>query len=728
MFRLPRPESGRLVLLMGGLLLGPLLLLATPRHAWADDAPGAAPNIVLINLDDADAELLSPRMLNSYFPNIRRLAESGMSFTNVHATTPFCSASRAALMTGKYAFHNQVKVNNPTQSFSNGFSGGYDTFLAEGHGANELGMWMKGAGYRTMHLGKYHHHNFDFQVPPGWDEFHVTLGMRYFGTYRFTNRDVPAGAMMRTGLDEYITDFDAAEADRLIRSQMGAPASQPFLLYMAPIAPHYPEGPTPAAMVNADKYGAFAEGETIPPDPDWNEADVSDKPAQLQLPLMTEWELDWYQEEYISRIRAMKSVDDLVGRVFATLEETEQLADTYIFLTSDNGYQLGHHRTAYKLDPYDRSTRVPLFVSGPGIPAGVVAHFLLAHLDLCPTLLELGGAPLPPDLDGKSFAPLLHDPASFDEAGWQNAIMIENWQTKNFFGRTQPTIYTALRFFDSVYVSWANGAREYYDLANDPFQLDNLYPSLPEAFQQQLAEDLMDFRTRPTIPQATIREEATVDATAGFLRVDGFAEDDTRVDRVGLIVRSYFTGQYFNGREWQFEYASVDVGLASSSAPITSWDHFAFLEPPAGLTMDYLVIMARAYDGEGNYQYDLPWTVRPLDMAAPEAFFTNAQPTYLQSNDPLVLTGGIRDDFLIDRVRIVLRNQLTGQYYNGSGWQDRRATVLAELTGPTSWRVAAPLDTGSYVVSARAMDTAGNWQEAPDVIRFEVRSSEMPLP
>ena len=111
---------------------------------------------------------------------MRNLAQSGIKFTNLHATTPFCAPSRAALFRGQYAFSTGVKVNQPDTATSNGFTGGYSEFVDRGYDTDELGVWMRNAGYRTMHVGKFHHHNFDNRVPPGWDEFRLTGGARYW--------------------------------------------------------------------------------------------------------------------------------------------------------------------------------------------------------------------------------------------------------------------------------------------------------------------------------------------------------------------------------------------------------------------------------------------------------------------------------------------------------------------------------------------------------------------
>ena len=151
----------------------------------AQVASSGRPNIILMNLDDADTDLLSEATVNEHFPAIAELYRNSTTFSNAHCTTPFCAPSRAALFTGKYGFNNGCKTGSEEVASSVGFDGGYQRFRTLGHDENELGVWMKQAGYRTMHVGKFHHNGFDFEVPAGWDDFspvsytHLTLPTIY---------------------------------------------------------------------------------------------------------------------------------------------------------------------------------------------------------------------------------------------------------------------------------------------------------------------------------------------------------------------------------------------------------------------------------------------------------------------------------------------------------------------------------------------------------------------
>ena len=162
------------------------------------------PNIILINLDDADWDVAEP--IGDFggfqhYPNLNELRTNGIIFRNFHVTSPLCGPSRASLITGQYAFKTDVRVNDERDAVAKGFPGGYRQF--QNHGSfgdasapfvlNHLGIWLQQAGYRTMHVGKYLHNEFgptpgtpwSSVRPPGWDEFYASMGANYFSTYRY---------------------------------------------------------------------------------------------------------------------------------------------------------------------------------------------------------------------------------------------------------------------------------------------------------------------------------------------------------------------------------------------------------------------------------------------------------------------------------------------------------------------------------------------------------------
>ena len=676
------------------------------------------PNIVLINLDDADAELLYRQMQNSNYPHMRAMANNGVRFTNAHATTPFCAPSRASLFRGQYAFNTGVKVNDQEAPVSNGFTGGYDEFLKRGYERSELGTWLKSAGYRTMHVGKYHHHGFNGIKPSGWDDFRATMGANYFRAWQFTTRDNPNGAWVRSGVDEYVTDTNARDSVELINQS--AADEKPFFLYVAPLAPHAPASGQPQDMVDADRYMTFANNETIPETPDFNEEDLSDKPFHLQVgPIPPAWMI-YIQDEYQARVRATKSVDDLLGRITLALQNHDLMDNTYVFLTSDNGYNMGHHRIHAKTDPFQRSSNVPILVRGPGVARNTSADHLLAHIDLCPTILELAGVQIPDSVDAKSFAPLLTQPHSVPAENWQEQIMIENWSEKNVFSDTVEGAYAAIRKHHEVFVSWANGTYEYYDLESDPFQLENMYPQLPTTEKQALKNEVRRFRHRRSEPITNVKHRFQGFTQSQRVVLEGHTDDDVGTAGTLVAVKSFATGKFWNGSAWQNNWFGHFVQPRNPNQPISTWkfETNVITETPTGI--DHLVFTFRSIDSQGNYAAQSSWLVNRIDGKRPSARFDDSLMNTTQSS-PFNLTGRAFDGVRFAEARLSIRQISTGRYFNGSGFQNNWTFVKPELNeAGNRWSYPASLPAGAYVAGVRGFDSSGNVQVKSDVIRFTI--------
>ena len=605
-------------------------MLVPGVFATAEETSGGTrvekPNIILINLDDADYRMFSPDLLALY-PHLAELARNSISFTNLHVTTPFCGPSRASLFRGQYAHRTGVRVNIPESPHSLGFKGGYREFLRNGHEQEELGVWMQRAGYRTMMIGKYHHNGFDFRKPPGWDDFYMSNGGRYHGTYRFTTKDNPAGANSRNPVDTYRTDQEAEDAVNLIRAHTMNPSAptksshgqandpapdngevpQPFFLYLAPLAPHRPVGSDFTKMVDKEKYGNWQTDLQIPPTPDFDESQIYDKPLHRQSPPYSEAELKTLQSEYLSRARAVKSVDEMMGRIVSTLEENQLIESTYIFFTSDNGYQLGQHRLQNKLDPYQMCTNVPLYVSGPGIKPGQTANHLLAHIDICPTILELAETTTPKLIDGKSFAKLLFQPKSVNERTWRRPVVIENWQAKRNRGKVLPGAYSGLRYFDQLYVEWVTGDKEFYHLSHDPFELENGYDSLSAERKQQLKQDLLASRNVSMDPIVTVLPGPIETSDKDPRVIRGYAEDDQKISQVQLAIQNSKSRQFWSGKSWEKKRVEVTASVSADDQQIIVWrysieDALAKLENQSDISQPpiELVVEARAIDDQQN--------------------------------------------------------------------------------------------------------------------------------
>ena len=656
------------------------------------------PNVILINLDDADTDLLSVKNVNAHFPALAELYKRSTIFTNAHCTTPFCAPSRAALFTGKYGFNNGCKTGSETHHSSVGFEGGYQRFKSLGHDKNELGVWMKQAGYRTIHVGKFHHNGWDDLVPAGWDDFSVDLGAKFYGASRFTNINHDTPKRYSLDSNQYITHENDREANLALDNHDQQRPGRPFFLYLAPIAPHFPNSPDLSEMA-APQYRDYAEGLMQPrDDPDYDEADLSDKPIFLQRGPLTPKEEAHCQDAFIHRLRAMKSVDDMVGHLVDRLKKSGQWKNTYLFISSDNGYSLGHHRLLYKKDPYQRSSGIPLIAVSPESQRQQTASHLIAHIDICPTILELGGAEIPSDIDGKSFATLIDDPKSTAANDWRRSIMIENWADKGVQGKLIPMSYTAERFFDKIHIGWSNGEHEFYRMGVDPFQLKNVYDQLSDNQRSRLNASLIRFRPKDVPPNLTLNSPVNGAVVRHEIAFKGYMEDNSVPVMAKLTIQSEQTERFFNGENWQDDFVSIPISPSSLTSSINYWT----CELPifSETHSDVLLSSVTPVDDskrEGTAKY----SINPIRN---QSMFAKINP----SIDGKEFTGsaqqllGFHGRLPGQQVEFSIVDNETQLYFNGETWQQEVYSFTADSLPNHRWSKTIRLGEGDYTCLAQA--------------------------
>jgi N-acetylglucosamine-6-sulfatase len=206
-----------------------------------------------------------------------------------------------------------------------------------------------------------------------------------------------------------------------------AAGGKPFFAYLGPHAPHFPSEPAPWY---AD---APIPSQLAPRTPGYNSfRDGKSWAIRENVPFQP-FTADGIDHHYRNRMRSLMSVDDYLRDIFAVLEATNTLENTYFFATSDHGYHLGQFGIPFeKSTPYDTDVRVPFYVRGPGVPAGAVAEGMVSLMDVGATMLELTGA-VPPGsrtTDGRSIVPLLHAAGPAPQ-GWRTGLLIEHLGEEN---------------------------------------------------------------------------------------------------------------------------------------------------------------------------------------------------------------------------------------------------------------------------------------------------------
>jgi arylsulfatase A-like enzyme len=169
----------------------------------------------------------------------------------------------------------------------------------------------------------------------------------------------------------------------------------------------------------------------------------------------------------------IKLIDDQVGHILDALEETGQRDNTVVIFMSDHGEMLGDHGLIQKgCRFYEGLVRVPLIWSWPGhFPAGMVSNALVELTDIAPTLLELAGAPVPAELQGRSLLPILAGAASPDHH--HEFVRCEYYDALDLPDHSFGTMLRDARYKLVVY--HGHGLGELYDLATDPDEFNDLW-------------------------------------------------------------------------------------------------------------------------------------------------------------------------------------------------------------------------------------------------------------
>jgi N-acetylglucosamine-6-sulfatase len=411
------------------------------------DAVQARPNIVVIETDDQTIK--SMRVMD----NVNSLiGDRGVRFRNSFVNHSLCCPSRATFLTGQYMHNHRVHGNQAP-------NGGFGRFQAL-HGNNNLAVWLRRARYYTALFGSYlNGYVFRPLVPRGWSEWRTGANQKVYGYTLDEN-----GTLVRYGQDpnHFKQDVLTRKAVNLVNRR--APRARPFFLWLTYTAPHIGEPPNPnppgncrASATPAPRHAHAFDSEPLPRPPNFNEADVSDKPAAIRdRPRLTPDQIADIQRMYRCELESLLSVDEGVKKIVDALRAKAELGNTVLIYTSDNGYFHGEHRIPrYKQHIYEESIRVPLQMRGPGIPRGVKVRRLAINADLAPTIVDLANADPGLLMDGRSLIPVANHP----RIGRRRKLLIE-----------EPS-FKAIRTKRYMYAEHRTGKRELYDLRKDPFEL-----------------------------------------------------------------------------------------------------------------------------------------------------------------------------------------------------------------------------------------------------------------
>lgn len=423
-----------------------------------------APNILFILVDDMrfdDYHLGGHNFVET--PNIDRLAKEGVQFRNMFCTTPLCSPSRAAFLTGQYAHHNGIIDNTAKDKLSHELM----TFPR---------ILKEKAGYQTAFIGKWHMGN-DDSNRPGFDYW---LGMPGQGEAIDPLLNING---IRQRVKGYVTDLFTGYAIEFLEKK----EDKPFVLYLSHKALHpnviqrddgsvvnIGEGEFIAAERHKSKY----HDKIFTKRPNYG-ISPTDKPALMRtigdLPPLS---IHTVTAEKTIRDRAemLLAIDEGLGRIREYLSQKGILDNTIIVLTGDNGYWYGEHGlNEERRLAYEEGIRIPLIIRyPPRIKPGTEIKELVQNIDLAPSLLSMCNIVPPANLDGRSVEPLFADKKN----DWRKELFFE-YYSDIVFPRVQNMGYKAIRTDRYKYIRYhrLEGMDEVYDLKKDPYELENIHNS-----------------------------------------------------------------------------------------------------------------------------------------------------------------------------------------------------------------------------------------------------------
>jgi len=493
--------------------LGMAVLGASAGMRAYGNGHGNRPNIVWIFSDDHSYQTIGAyggRLAKlDPSPNIDKLAEQGMRFDKCYVENSICAPSRAALLTGKFS-HKHGKYTN-----TGGFDQDQQTFP----------KILRKNGYQTAMIGKIH-------LPGKMQGFDYWEVLHNQGTYF---NPVFLGEGGDTRYQGYTTDIITDRALNWLENARDP--EKPFMLMIHHKAPHRNWQPAPRHM---EKYADthIPEPETLfddyatrgtaareqdmsisktmrmghdlklhPDDPKWLEGQYAarnkyylENRDKLNGDELTRWKYQLYMKDFL---RCTWGVDENVGRVLDYLEEAGLDENTIVMYSSDQGFYMGEHGWFDKRFMYEESFRTPLLVRWPGVVRpGSVNKDLVQNIDFAETFLDIAGAPIPGDMQGRSIVPLLKGerPADWRDSLYYHYYEYPAWHMVRRHEGVAKQRYKLIRFYGKD----VPGGEEWelYDLEKDPQELNNVYGN-PEygKIEDRLKKELLRLRDKYEVPE-----------------------------------------------------------------------------------------------------------------------------------------------------------------------------------------------------------------------------------
>ena len=466
------------------------------RRSWLRSAPGALaplaaaqaqsgarperPNILIVISDQFRWDAIGAMGLNpmNLTPQLDAMAQRGVLFRNAFCSQPVCAPARASIFTGQTPSRHGVWRNG----------------IALDPGAATLATTLRAAGYSANYIGKWHLAGNNGIA--GQPETHGPVVPRYRGgfldlwqaanTLELTSHAYEGDLYDNDGAPihfsgTYRSDFLTDLGRRFLRS-----AKQPFLLTLSYLEVHH-QNDSDTFDPPKEFQGRYANP-FVPPREFAGRYANPFVPQDLR-PLPGSW-----PSQLADYFACVAKMDETMGTIRRTLEETGLDRNTIVAFVSDHGCHFKTRNTEYKRSPHESSIHVPLLIEGPGFNRSLEIPELVSHVDLAPTLLAAAGVAIPESMQGRSVLPLLERHTE----GWRNEAYFEMSEFMTGRGlRTPQYTYAAAAPKRADWQPAPSSGRytEYmlYDLYADPHQHVNLAGNQRYAqVSRQLRERLLE--------------------------------------------------------------------------------------------------------------------------------------------------------------------------------------------------------------------------------------------
>ncbi len=478
-----------------------LLFIFSCADETSEEKKKKRPNIVFIMSDDHGYQAISAyndKLIQT--PNIDRLANEGMLFTNASVTNSICAPSRAVILTGKHS-HINGKIDNLTP---------FDTTNVT------FPQILQKAGYQTAMFGKLHFGN----NPKGFDEFKILPGQGDYYNPKFITQKGD------TTIQGYVTDITTDLT--LDWMEKRRDTTKPFLLMYLHKAPHrswipakrhyteftkktfplpetlfddYATRGTAAATaeMNILKHMTYNYDNKVYPEiidelgikdrelnnpiermtaeqrASWDSiygpinADFKKRYPKMNDSTLMVWKYQRYMQDYLGTIAA---VDENVGRVLDYLDEEGLTENTLVVYTSDQGFYLGEHGWFDKRFMYDESFKTPLLIRWPHvITPNTTSDEMVQNLDFAQTFLEVARVNAPDDMQGESFVPLLKG----ETEKWDRDAVYYHYYEYPAEHAVKRHYGIATKDFKLIHFYFDVDEWELYDRKKDPMEMNNVY-------------------------------------------------------------------------------------------------------------------------------------------------------------------------------------------------------------------------------------------------------------